>query len=207
MNRTPLGPVTLEGDHIRLEPLTRGHLHGLIAAAEAETIWTYLPSDLRASGAMERRIESALARQTQGLEYAFVVVARRDGRVLGSTSYADVAEAHRAAEIGWTWYTPETWGTAVNPEAKYLLLRHAFEDWGAIRICFKTDSRNLRSQAAIRKLGAQYEGTLRSHRLLPDGYRRDSVFYSILDHEWPDVKARLEQRLRGFTPTPGDSAR
>ena len=202
--RTPLGPVTLEGEHIRLSPLARHHLRGLTAAAQAAEIWTYLPADLRDPAAMERRVETALKRQADGLEYAFAVEERAAGGVLGSTSYADVSEAHRAVEIGWTWYAPHAWGTRANPAAKDLLLRHAFETWGAIRVSFKTDSRNTRSQAAIKKLGAQYEGTFRSHRLLPDGYRRDSVFFSILDHEWPEVKARLERRLRALDVASND---
>jgi N-acetyltransferase len=197
-----LGPVTLEGEHIRLSPLTRDHLPNLLDAAQDAEIWTYLPADLRDPAGMERRIGTALNRQAEGLEYAFAVEERASGRVLGSTSYADVSEAHRAVEIGWTWYAPDAWGTRANPEAKYLLLRHAFETWGAIRVSFKTDSRNARSRAAIEKLGAQYEGTLRSHRLLPDGYRRDSVLFSVLDHEWPEVKTRLEQRLRVLDTTP-----
>ena len=193
-----LGPISLEGTHIRLDPLTRDHLDALVAAAQPEEISTYLPIDLKAPGAMERRIDEFITRQAEGVEFPFVVLDRRDGRVIGSTSYLDVSSANRAVEIGWTWYVPERWGTAVNPEAKYLLMQHAFEDWGAIRVFFKTDARNLRSQAAIKKLGAQYEGTLRSHRILPDGYRRDSVYFSILDHEWPAVRARLEERLRAF---------
>lgn len=195
----PLGPVLLNGKHIRLEPLSREHLAPLIAAAQADEVSTYLPINLKSPGAMEQRIALFLERQEQGIEFPFVVVARRDGRVVGSTSYLDASEENRAAEIGRTWYSPEVWATAVNPEAKYLLLTHAFEGWSAIRVFFKTDARNLRSQAALRKLGAQYEGTLRSQRLLPDGFRRDSVYFSILDHEWPALKSRLEERLRTFS--------
>ena len=196
MNGTALGPLILEGKHVRLEPLTRAHLGPLVAAAQAEEISTYLPINLKAPGTMEERIELFLARQAQGIEYPFAVVTRDEGRVVGTTSYLDVSDENRSTEIGWTWYTPDVWGTAVNPEGKLLLLQHAFEDWNAIRIFFKTDARNLRSQAALRKLGAQYEGTLRSHRILADGFRRDSMYFSILDSEWPTVKARLEERLR-----------
>jgi RimJ/RimL family protein N-acetyltransferase len=194
----PLGPVCLEGLHIRLDPLTPEHLGALRAAAEHDEISTYLPLNLREPGALERRIEDFLARQRDGVEFPFVVVERSTGRAIGSTSYLDVSEANKSVEIGWTWYVPEVWGTAVNPEAKYLLMQHAFEEWSAIRVFFKTDSRNLRSQAAIKKLGAQYEGTLRSQRLLPDGYRRDTMYFSILDYEWPATKLRLEERLRAY---------
>lgn len=199
----PIGPLGLKGIHIRLDPLTADHLDALTTAAQRDGISTYLPVNLKEPGVMEGRIEEFLARQSQGIEFPFVVVHRHTGEVIGSTSYLDVSEANKAVEIGWTWYVPEVWGTAVNPEAKYLLLRHAFEDWGAIRVFFKTDARNLHSQAAIKKLGAQYEGTLRSHRILPDGYRRDSVYFSILDHEWPAAKLGLEERLRPFGTTGG----
>jgi RimJ/RimL family protein N-acetyltransferase len=192
--------VRLEGRHVCLEPLTEQHLGSLLEAAQAEKVWTYMPLDLRTAEAMERRVATFLTRQAQGIEYGFAV--RYSGRVVGATSYLDVSEEHRAAEIGWTWYSPDFWGTVVNPEAKYLLLSNAFDGWNAVRVFFKTDARNLRSQSAIKKLGAQYEGTLRSHRILPGGFRRDSVYFSILDHEWPSVKSRLEERLRQFEDTP-----
>jgi len=194
----PLGPVTLEGRHVRLEPLTREHVEPLVAVAQTDEISTFLPLDLKAPGVLSAKVDSLLANQTRGIEFPFAVITRHDGRVVGSTSYLDVTEEHRGTEIGWTWYSPQVWGTAVNPEAKYLLMNHAFEEWGAIRVFLKTDVRNLRSQAAIKKLGAQYEGTLRNHRILPDGSRRDSVIFSIVDHEWPGVKARLEARLARF---------
>jgi N-acetyltransferase len=192
-----LGPALLEGRHIRLEPLEPYHLDGLHAAAQSDEIWTYLPTRLQDRDALAHHIQATLARQTQALEYPFVVVLQEDERVVGTTSYLDVSEENRSVEIGWTWYTPDVWESAVNPEAKYLLLRHAFQSWGAIRVFFKTDARNLHSQGAIKKLGAQYEGTLRSHWILPDGFRRNSMYFSILDSEWPDVKSKLEQRLEG----------
>jgi len=190
-----LGPVRLEGQVVRLEPLGFQHLDRLIEIGQSADIWTYLPLDLSTRPAMEQNIGRLLGRQSQGAAYPFAVVDQTDGHVVGHTSYLDVSAEHRATEIGWTWYRPEVWGTRVNPEAKYLLLRHAFETWGAIRVYFRTDARNLHSQAAIKKLGAQYEGKLRSHRILADGYRRDSMIFSILDNEWPDTKARLQQRL------------
>jgi RimJ/RimL family protein N-acetyltransferase len=193
-----LGPLTLEGRFVRLEPLAAHHLGPLAVAARDQAISAYLPVDLSQPGAIERRAEAFARHQAEGLEFPFAVIMRSDGRVVGSTSYLDVSAENRSVEIGWTWYAAEVWGTSVNPEAKYLLLQHAFEDWGAIRVFFKTDARNLRSQAAIKKLGAQYEGTLRSQRLLPDGFRRDSVYFSILDHEWPAAKAGLEERLQAF---------
>jgi hypothetical protein len=129
---------------------------------------------------MEAWIAEALAAQESRLEYPFTVVRLADGRVVGSTRYMDVQAASKGVEIGWTWYAPETWGTVVNPEAKFLLLRHAFEAWGAIRVQLKTDLKNLRSQAAIKKLGAKEEGVLRRHRFRRDGTIRDSVIFSII---------------------------
>lgn len=144
---------------------------------------------------MARWIDAALAEQRAGHEHPFAVVLRDGGRVVGSTRYMDVQPQHKATEIGWTWYAPDTWGTVVNAESKYLLLRHAFEEWGAIRVALKTDARNTRSQAAIRKLGAKYEGTLRNHRIRRDGTLRDTMLFSIVRDEWPDVKRGLETRI------------
>ena len=190
-----LGPVVLEGRFVRLEPLAPSHAVPLLAAAQAPEIWTSMPTALTTRAAIDRWIAEALERAGEGREFAFAVVVREGGRVVGSTRYMDVQAAHRGVEIGWTWYAPDVWGTAVNPEAKYVLLQHAFEEWGAIRVCLKTDARNLHSQAAIRKLGAHYEGTLRSHRIRQDGTARDSVLYSIVRQEWPEVRAALEQRI------------
>ncbi len=190
-----LGPVTLEGNQVRLEPVQPGHVPALVAAGQADEIWTYLPLRLTTIEAMEARMREALNRQRDGSEHPFAVVLRGSGRIVGSTSYLEVSSPHRSVEIGWTWYSPDVWGTTVNPEAKYLMFKHAFESWGAFRVFLKTDARNLHSQAAIEKLGARYEGTLRSHLILPDGFRRDSKYYSVLDSEWPAVRSRLEQRL------------
>ena len=154
-----------------------------------------MPARPLTRNAMDDWISRALTAQLQGREYPFAVVRLEDERVIGSTRYLTVEEADRTAEIGWTWYTPETWGGVVNPEAKYLLLRHAFEDWRAIRIALKTDVKNVHSQAAIRKLGARLEGTLRNQRIRPDGSYRDTVIFSIIESEWPAVKTKLEKRL------------
>jgi RimJ/RimL family protein N-acetyltransferase len=190
--------VTLRGAHIELQPLRQEHAQALLAAAQAEEIWAWMPARLMERQAMEQAIGEMLEAQSAGTEYPFTVVLRDSGRIIGSTRYLDVRPAHRGAEIGWTWYAADTWATAVNPEAKYLLLRHAFETWGAIRVAFKTDARNVRSQAAIRKLGAQPEGVHRSHRIRPDGTVRDTVWFSIIDSEWPQVKVNLEKRLAAY---------
>jgi len=192
-----LGPVTLDGAHVRLEPLRAAHADALHAAAQSSGIWPWLSTDLRARPALGRFIDQAEAAESAGTEYAFAVIERATGRACGSTRYLDVQGPHRGVEIGWTWYAPELWRTAVNPETKLLLLTHAFEGWGAIRVMLKTDHMNLRSQGAIRKLGAVYEGTLRQHRVRPDGTLRDTVVFSILDREWPAVKEGLRRRLAG----------
>ena len=149
---------------------------------------------------MDGWVTKAMHAESQGREYPFVVTRLSNGRLIGSTRYLDVQEDDRNVEIGWTWYVPDAWGGAVNPEAKYLLMRHAFEDWGAIRVALKTDIRNLHSQAAIKKLGAKYEGLLRNQRIRRDGSYRDTVIFSITDREWPAVKSRLEQRIARLTP-------
>lgn len=191
----PLGPITLSGKHIRLEPMRPPQAAALLEAGRSPEIWEWMPARPTTRESMDRWLEAAVQAEAQGREYPFVVVRLGDGRVIGSTRYLDVQETDRTVEIGWTWYTPEAWGGVINPEAKYLLMRHAFEDWHAIRVALKTDVRNLRSQGAIKKLGAKYEGTLRNHRIRPDGTYRDTVLFSIVESEWPQVKQRLEARL------------
>ena len=190
-----LGPTVLEGRHIRLEPLRARHRPGLLVAAQRLESWGFLSEDLRSPEAMDRFLAQALAAEDAGTEYAFAVVEQGGGTVVGSTRYLDVTPQHRGVEIGWTWYVPGVWGTAVNPEAKLLLLGHAFEAWGALRVCLKTDHRNLHSQAALRKLGARHEGTLRSHRVRQDGSLRDTEMFSILPAEWPAVREALQRRI------------
>lgn len=190
-----LGPITLEGKFIRLEPLRPHHADGLLEAGQDEAIWRWMSKRLMDKESVLAWIEDAMSAEAQGREYAFAVVRRADGRILGSTRYMEIRAAHRGAEVGWTWYAKDVWGTVVNPEAKLLLLQHAFEDWGAIRMELKTDSKNERSRAAILKLGAEFEGILRAHRIRPDGTLRDTAMYSILRTEWPEVKAKLLARV------------
>lgn len=190
-----LGPCVLEGGDLRLEPLREAHAAGLLAAGDDPEIFRWLSQDLMDAQAVEAFIAAARSAEEQGTAYAFAVVRRVDGRILGSTRYLDVDEGSRTVEVGWTFYSRAAWGGTVNPQAKYLLLAHAFEEWGAMRVALRTDSRNLHSQAAIRKLGALYEGTLRSHRLRKDGSVRDTVCFSIVREEWPAVRERLLARL------------
>jgi RimJ/RimL family protein N-acetyltransferase len=183
--------VVLTGFGVRLEPLTAEHVDDLFEAGSYDEIWPWLryPAP-RSREDMARQVSDALA-DPDRLPFAVVV----DGRAQGSTSLLDVDLSVEGVEIGWTWYTPALWATSVNPACKLLLLRHCFDDLGAARVFLKTDSLNTRSQAAIRKLGASYDGTLRHHRLRSDGSVRDSAYFSILATEWPDVRARLETRL------------
>lgn len=189
-------PVTLAGHVIRLEPLGFEHAAELLEAAQDEEIWRYTLDEPRTADAMQRYIITALGEREQGTALPFAVRHLESGRAIGSTRYAAITPAHRCVEIGWTWYARPYWRTAVNTEAKYLLLRHAFETLNCIRVELKTDARNVRSQTAIARLGAQREGALRSKVIMRDGYRRDSVYFSILDTEWPEVKQRLKGWLR-----------
>ena len=184
-------PVVLTGEHVTLAPLSRDHVDDLFTAGSYDDVWTWLSTPRpRSRDAMAAWVEDALADATR---IAFSVVV--DGRAQGSTSLLDIDLSVGGVEIGWTWYTPALWATPVNPESKLLLLGHCFDGLGAARVFLKTDNRNTRSQAAIRKLGASYDGTLRHHRLRSDGSVRDSVYFSILSAEWPVVRAGLQARV------------
>jgi RimJ/RimL family protein N-acetyltransferase len=187
---------TMQGRFVRLEPLAESHVPGLAAIGLDDRIWEYMLYG-RMGGVEDIRlwVRQILARAATGTDVPFAVVDLASGRVAGATRYLDIRPEHRALEIGGTWYGIEFQRTAANTESKYLLLRNAFENLDCIRVQLKTDSRNIRSQAAIERLGAVKEGTLRNHMVLPDGTIRHSVYYSILDSEWPKVKSFLEARL------------
>jgi len=191
----PFEPRSLRGDHVELAPLGREHATDLLQAGADAEIWRYKPiPPPRTLEDTYRWIDAALAEAAAGLQAPFAILA--GGRAVGSTRYLDLRPPDRALEIGWTWIGRPWQRTAINTECKYLLLRHAFEDLGAIRVQLKTDARNLQSQRAIERIGAVREGVLRRHRVLWDGFVRDTVFYSVIDSEWPAVKARLEELLR-----------
>jgi len=191
-----LGPWPLEGRFVRLEPLEPRHHADLIRLADAEPmLWTYMPLD--ASGGFAPKLVTIVAENAKGAWRSYAVRRLCDGAVVGSTSYMAIAPADARVEIGATWYESGAQATAVNPESKLLLLANAFAA-GFNRVEFKTDSRNARSRAAIKKLGAVEEGTLRGHMAMPQGYFRDSVYFSILAAEWPVVRAGLEKRLAAF---------
>lgn len=192
-----LTPVTLTGTHVRLEPLSQAHGPDLTAAGAEEEIWRYLPvTPPWDEAGMARLVTAALHEAERGVRQPFAIIRTESGRAVGSTSYLDIAPEHRRIEIGWTWLGAEGRRTAINTECKYLLLQHAFETLGCGRVQLKTDGRNLRSQAAIERIGAKREGILRQHMVMPDGFVRDTVMYSLIAPEWPAVKARLERLMK-----------
>jgi RimJ/RimL family protein N-acetyltransferase len=189
-------PVVLTGQVVRLEPLTEAHAPDLAAMGLDEEIWKHmLYGRITTLEDMQEFVRDLLGRQTQGTDLPFAVIHQGEGRAIGCTRYMEIRPAHRGLEIGGTWYGAAYQRTAVNTESKYLLLRHAFETLGCIRVQFKTDVLNVRSQRAIERLGAVQEGVFRNHLIKPDGTIRHSVYYSITDAEWPTVKARLEAML------------
>jgi len=190
------GPIVLEGDVVRLESLNEGHVSGLAAIGIDEDIWRHmLYGQMKGEDDLLLWVRALLALAVQGTDIPFAVIHVASGRVAGATRYMEIRPAHRGIEIGGTWYGAEFRRTAVNTECKYLLLRYAFEVMGCIRVQFKTDVRNVRSQRAIERIGAIREGILRNHMILPDGKIRHSVYYSVLESEWPAVKLNLEQKL------------
>jgi RimJ/RimL family protein N-acetyltransferase len=188
-------PVTLEGRHVRLEPLSLAHQGALAEVGLEEELWRWIPTAVRTPAEMTAYIQAALEDQERGAALPFAIVEKAGGRAIGSTRYANIDCTHRRLEIGWTWVARQWQRTAVNTEAKYLLLRHAFESLGCIRVELKTDSLNERSRAAILRIGAREEGTFRNHMITASGRIRHSVYFSILDSEWPAVKSLLESKL------------
>jgi RimJ/RimL family protein N-acetyltransferase len=181
---------------VQLEPLTDQHRGTLRAAADDERIWVHTLVAARGPE-FDQWFDDVLTQRSEGRQIPFAVRRLADQAVVGSTSYLDPEPRHHRVEIGSTWYTPDVWGTQVNPECKLLLLAHAFDVLGMNRISLCTDARNARSQAAIEKLGAVKEGVMRSHMVTQGGRIRDSVLYSIVRGDWPEVKARLAARLGG----------
>lgn len=193
MNPTP---VVLYGEQVRLEPLDYAHADHLLEEANSDEIWRFMP--VRRPTTRDDildLIDKAWKAASLGAEVPFAIIATKVDRAVGSTRFLDIHRPDRNLEIGWTWIGSGWQRTTINTECKYLLLRHAFDDLGAIRVQLKTDGRNEQSQRAIERLGASKEGTLRRQRLMWDGVVRDTVYYSILDSEWPAVKTRLEEFL------------
>jgi N-acetyltransferase len=188
-------PLTLEGSVVRLEPLSPDHLNGLIAVGLDSELWRWTLNTIQAPGDMRSYVEKALAAAVDGSEVPFATVERSTGTVVGSTRFLNIEPHHRRLEIGYTWIAPQWQRSAVNTEAKVLMLAHAFNVLGALRVEFKTDSLNDRSRRALLGIGATEEGTLRNHMLTDTGRRRHSVYFSVIEEEWPHVRMHLEQRL------------
>jgi RimJ/RimL family protein N-acetyltransferase len=191
-----LGPVMLEGRSVRLEPLAASHHAALCEVGLDPELWRLIPYRVSTPDEMRGYIDSALEAQAAGTAIPFATVERASGRVIGSTRFMNIDAAHRRVEIGSTWLAKPWQRTAINTEAKYLMLRHAFETLGCIRVELKTDALNQRSRQAILRIGAREEGTFRQHIVTWSGRLRDTVYYSILDSEWPGVKANLESKLK-----------
>jgi len=189
-------PIVLTGKHVRLEPMGEEHVPGLAEIGVGQTFWDFmLYGNINTIDDMRNWVRDILARAEKGTDLPFVAIHLASGRVAGATRYLNIVPNDRGLEIGGTWYGPEFQRTVINTECKYLLLGHAFETLGCIRVQLKTDLRNERSQKAIERIGAVKEGVLRNHMILPDGRIRHSVFYSILDTEWPSVKKNLEAMM------------
>lgn len=192
---THTNKTVLIGQYVQLETIADAHHDELYVAAQDERIWTFTGTK-----AFGDQFENWFKKARQGLENGtqlpFVVRRLSDQKVLGSTRYYHIDSEHRRLTIGYTWYIPEAWGTLVNPESKYLLLKNVFENMQINRVEFMADVRNERSRAAIKKLGATEEGILRQHMIVENGYVRDSVIFSIIKPDWPQVKSSLEKRLQ-----------
>jgi RimJ/RimL family protein N-acetyltransferase len=188
-------PVVLDGTHVRLEPLSLAHHADLCRVGLDEDLVRWTEAYPLTPDGLRTYIGNALQRQAEGSVLPFAVISRDAGRAIGSTRYGNIDRANRRVEIGWTWYGRDFQRTAVNTECKYLLLRHAFETLGCLRVEFKTDVLNERSRKAILRIGAKEEGVFRKHMLMPSGRVRDTVYFSIVDTEWPAVKTRLEVML------------
>jgi RimJ/RimL family protein N-acetyltransferase len=190
-----LEPVTLEGRFVRLEPLSLEHHASLSEVGLDEELWRWSPVPVRTHAEMRAYIEEALEGQARGTFLPFATIEKSSGRAIGSTRFGNIDMQNRRVEIGWTWIGRNWQRTAVNTEAKYLMLGYAFETLGCLRVEFKTDSLNERSRNAILRLGAKEEGIFRNHMTTSTGRIRHSAYYSIIDSEWPELKARLEAKL------------
>jgi N-acetyltransferase len=188
-------PVVLEGNLVRLEPLTLAHLSPLCEVGLDEELWKLTTVLIRTPVDMKKYIATAMEDFAKGKALPFVIIAKASGQVVGSTRFGNIDTNHRRVEIGWTWVARQWQRTLINTEAKYLLLSHAFDTLGCIRVEFKTDSTNIRSRNALARIGAKEEGVMRNHMIVPGGRIRHSVYFSIVDSEWPDVKKELEMKL------------
>ena len=196
-------PITLEGRHVRLEPLDLArHWDGLRAIGLEAELWRFTSAKIREEPDLRRYFETAVDEQRRKVSLPFVTIHRESGRVAGSTRFGNITREHRRVEIGWTWLGIEFQRSALNTEAKHLMFRHAFESEGCMRVELKTCRTNLKSQAAMRRLGLVEEGTFRKWMFNEDGTPRDTMWFSVIDDEWPAMKVRLEEMMA----RPGSSA-
>ncbi|MEO8192421.1 MAG: GNAT family protein [Gemmatimonadales bacterium] len=184
-------PVVLEGKRVRLEPMQAGHLTALAEAGSYEELWRWTQAKADTRESMKAYMDVALAAAAAGVAMPFVTIDKASERIIGSTRFGNIDRENRRVEIGWTWITPQFQRSHVNSGAKYLMLSHAFDVWGCVRVELKTDALNQKSRAAMLRIGAKEEGTLRRHMLTYGGRFRDSVYYSVLDSEWPTVRETL----------------
>jgi N-acetyltransferase len=189
-------PVVLEGEFVRLAPMTLEHLDALCEIGLAEEIWRWSPEQIVSREAMKRYVETALDEQKRGVSLPFVTIDKAQNKIVGSTRFGNIAAKDRRVEIGWTWINPAWQRTFVNTEAKLLMLRHAFETWKVNRVELKTDALNEKSRNAILRLGAREEGVLRRHIVCQNGRLRDTVYYGIIEPEWRAVRENLEVKLK-----------
>ena len=188
-------PITLDGKHVRLEPLAQSHHAQLCEVAFDDELWKLTTTSIRTPDDMKNYIDAALKDFSDGKALPFAIIERSSNKAVGSTRYGNIERAHHRLEIGWTWIARQWQRSAVNTEAKYLLLSHAFETLGCMRVEFKTDSTNSRSRSALKRIGAKEEGLFRNHMVMPGGRIRHSVYFSIIDSEWREVKNELEKKM------------
>jgi RimJ/RimL family protein N-acetyltransferase len=188
-------PITLKGSFVTLEPLTTKNLDDLCAIGLDSSIWQWSPEPVTSKERMADYINTALSEQLKGVSLPFVTRENGSGKIVGSTRFGNIDVANRHVEIGWTWIAPQWQRTYVNTEAKLLMLTHAFETWKCIRVEFKTDSLNEKSRNAILRIGAKQEGIHRNHMITESGRFRDSVYFSVIESEWSDLKTRLQAKL------------
>ncbi len=191
-------PVVLKGNKVRLVPLESGHFPDLVAAAKNERIWEHISINGANSDVIMAHLRSALLKRATGEQYAFTVIDKSTGSIIGSTLFHNIYPEHRKLEIGWTWYDPAYWRTGYNRECKLLLLQYAFEQLKAVRVQLQTDATNLRSRTAIEGIGGTFEGLLRKERIRANGVFRTTAMFSIIDDEWPQVKQMLHDKIARF---------
>jgi len=194
-------PVILDGRHVRLEPLSKSHLAALTVEGTDAAIFQHYPVAYSSAAGMRAFFDDALQMREKGTGQPFVIIAKSEGKPVGSTRFGNIAREHRRAEIGWTWLAPRAQRTGINTEMKYLMLRHAFETLKLMRVEFKTDSLNEKSRRALLRIGAVEEGIFRNHMITSSGRIRHSVYYSIIDADWPKVKSHLEELMsKAYVP-------